>query len=366
MIAFALGAAWAAVTSCGSSDAGITVTNPKVAALKFGALPGTVVAGQPFSVSVELVTATGERVTTATDMVTIALTGGGPIGGTTSVAAVAGLATFAGLSVAVPAANLQLTAAGAGFTVTSAAFVASDPCTPLTLAFPGTAGGALASSGCIGAGLPSVYYRFSTIGTGGTTFSISGAFPARIEVMTDPPGSNFALQSAATPSSVTGEWLLPAGTYQLRATAVSGGGTFTLSGTSTQGTVNNGSGCTAAVPLRVLVVSGVYAGQSLGTGDCTIAGGGHADFFYVRSLNACTITMSPTGFDAYLDVRDAATGGDIVTTNTGGVGVPETLSLAACSTAGAAVAIVAKAYEPGDAGTYSITITISGGSSGVR
>jgi hypothetical protein len=64
--------------------------------------PASLSAGQTFSVAVEIISASGARVTTATTTVTVALApnvSSATLSGTTSVAAVAGVATFTNLSV---------------------------------------------------------------------------------------------------------------------------------------------------------------------------------------------------------------------------------------------------------------------------
>src|SRR5688572_17986086 len=94
----------AAGLACGS-DSGTATSS--VAGLKFILQPGTSGAGVPLTVSVELVSATGERVTNASDQVTLSATGA-TLGGTTTVAAVAGLATFTAVTVNTVGQNIQL------------------------------------------------------------------------------------------------------------------------------------------------------------------------------------------------------------------------------------------------------------------
>jgi hypothetical protein len=91
----------------------IVTAAPKVAGLHVIAVPATDTAGAPFSVSVELVDATGTRITSATNSISLAL-GTSPfgaiLGGTTTRTAVAGVAVFP---------NLAITKAGPGFTLTA-------------------------------------------------------------------------------------------------------------------------------------------------------------------------------------------------------------------------------------------------------
>src|SRR6185295_12971725 len=71
-------------------------------ALFFFSAPGTVAAGSPFSVVVQARDSAGQVATSFTGTVTISIAtnpAGGTLSGTTSVAAVAGVATFSNLSI---------------------------------------------------------------------------------------------------------------------------------------------------------------------------------------------------------------------------------------------------------------------------
>jgi hypothetical protein len=246
---------------------------------------------------------------------------------------------------------------------------AADPCTPLTLTFPGTVSGTVsAASGCTSGTAPAAVYRFTTaqgVATG-HTFAITstGFLDPVIEVTTDPPGTgNVGLFN--TNGTVSAEWLLPAGTYRARVSSAAGStGAFSLTGSTSSGISNNGSSCTSGVLLRVLVVGGTYTGQTLGAGDCFFTGGIFVDIFYIRSLKPCTITLAPTGFDALLQARNFALNATVGTAqNVGGVGATETLNLSACSTNGASIAIMASSVAGGETGSYVLTVTITGGGS---
>lgn len=88
------------------------------AKLAFVVQPATAQVGEPLAppVRVELQTAAGSRVTTATDAVTLSLgpVGTGTLSGTVTVAAVAGVATFSDLVVDTRASGYTLTAAAGG------------------------------------------------------------------------------------------------------------------------------------------------------------------------------------------------------------------------------------------------------------
>jgi adhesin/invasin len=99
------------------SDDGPTVL--EVGGVRFTAVPTTIQAGQAFDISVELVSSGGERVTSATDMVTLAINGDAQLTGTTSVAAQNGVATFTGLTTSKTGSNFQFTATSGTFSNTS-------------------------------------------------------------------------------------------------------------------------------------------------------------------------------------------------------------------------------------------------------
>jgi hypothetical protein len=118
--------------------------------LRFVTQPAGVVAGQAFSVSVELLDGASQRVTTATNQISLSANGGLVLSGATSVAAVAGLVTFTGISATVATAGVLLTASGSGLSVQSTAFTIAAGSPSLgqsTLAFPGTLTVGLASTG---------------------------------------------------------------------------------------------------------------------------------------------------------------------------------------------------------------------------
>src|SRR5256885_9197544 len=73
------------MVSCGGTD---TLAPKDVVALRFVTAPTTLVAGVPFTVTVELVASGNKRVTAATDVVTLTLNGGAALNGTTTAAAV--------------------------------------------------------------------------------------------------------------------------------------------------------------------------------------------------------------------------------------------------------------------------------------
>jgi hypothetical protein len=107
----------AAFASCKGGDGPTAIA---VTSLRFVSQPASIVPGQAFSVTVELLGSAGTRATSAKDQVTISVAGTTTISGPAAVAAVAGLATFDGLIVTGGATTVQLTATSNGLAVSSA------------------------------------------------------------------------------------------------------------------------------------------------------------------------------------------------------------------------------------------------------
>jgi hypothetical protein len=304
---------------------------------------------QPFTVTVELLNSSGERIASATQVVTLSATGATLSGGL-SVAAVAGLATFANLSITSAGTNVQIQASAAGRSVTSAAFAATDPCGPVTLTIPGNASGTVSDASCLLGTTRAVVYEFTAPASGASAFSTDATFPARVEVTTIPAGANIALINSQG-STVAGEWLLPAGTYLFRVGARSGTGTFTVASTNPAGN----TGCV----LRALVVGGTFA-QSLAADDCVDPTDAFADLFAIAATIGCTISMTSAAVDTYLTVVDAASGNVIAEDDDSGEGTNSELTLTTCSAAGGPIAIFASSFDPGEVGAYTITIQLLG------
>lgn len=119
VMAVALPAVIGAGCSGGDGTAVVRVTG-----LEFGIAPGSVTAGVPFSVTVELLGSNGDVASGATDQVTLTLLNPGTavLNGATTVAAIDGIATFNGLSINVVGIGLQLHASITGFATQSATF----------------------------------------------------------------------------------------------------------------------------------------------------------------------------------------------------------------------------------------------------
>ena len=103
-------------TMSATQNEGLSATAPTPVKLAFASSQASAIAGQTFSppVRVFIQDAGGNTATGATNSITLVLNGGGVLNGTTSVAAVAGVATFSGLSAQTAGAGRTLTASAAG------------------------------------------------------------------------------------------------------------------------------------------------------------------------------------------------------------------------------------------------------------
>lgn len=243
-------------------------------------------------------------------------------------------------------ASITATIGGAAITLTPAWTVC--PMAPLTV--PGTVNATLTAGQCVFGAMPTAFYRFTTAAAGGAAFAITSAFTPRLEVKTDPPALNaFALPA----QGATTEWLLPAGTYQVRVGATSGSGAFAVNATS----VPANTGCVK----RFLVTPGTYAGQALATGDCDLGDGSFTDKYVIYSTNPCSFKLQSV-FTNYIFVYDhhpdgtvagpiALRGGDT------DPGVDLLVGLPACKNALDAIEIWVIS-NLGESGPYSLTFTL--------
>lgn len=130
------------------------IAPPGTNLLAFTTQPSNAAAGATFGVAVTARTGAGATVTSFTGTVTLAIgtnPGGGTLSGTTSVSAVAGVATFSGLSINNAGTGYTLTANATGLTgATSATFnVTSSAATQLAFTTPPVTAGAGAIFGVV-------------------------------------------------------------------------------------------------------------------------------------------------------------------------------------------------------------------------
>lgn len=157
------------------------------------------------------------------------------------------------------------------------------------MAIPGTLNGAVQASQCVSGGVPNAIYTFSTASSGGAAFTVTSPFPAVLNVKPEPPQESIGV--VATPGAPL-EWLLPAGSFQVRVGAQSGAGAFSLSSAITPG---NG-GCVT----RFITVAGTFIGQQLAAGDCPFGDGTLTDIYGVFSSRPCSIRLQSAEFTPWL------------------------------------------------------------------
>jgi hypothetical protein len=437
------------LTACGSD-----ATDPPNAAtgMRFSVQPASTTAGQPFSVSVELVDPRGNRLASASDSVTIAAEDQTPLTGTTVAVASGGVATFSnvvitranpgvsliaasrtlaavsdifGVGPALPSAqtsslgpastpltigvtrNVTLTftdpfgnrisgqpisvtsnltgvtlAPSSGTTTSAGAFsfavkgtiegslvitasvagvqipfpplVIQPPCTPFPLTLPGSASGELPTETCIVAGTSGFIYSFTMLEPGAAIFSLTSGFQSALQVTKDHATDDLVLRGG---TSQSGEWLLPAGAFQVRVGTISGSGDFTLA-------ASTGPGDQGQV-IRNILVGGAYA-QSLGTGDSRFpeifGDESFWDIFRVESDAPCTISARGTGappLDLLLVIADSVGDPLVADDNSGGGNDPQ-VSLDSCQINGGPVRIMVNHYLDVPSGPYTLTVALDG------
>jgi hypothetical protein len=335
--AFALAAQW----SCKGDD---PLAAP-VAGLKFITAPAdTIVAGEPFTVTVQLLDSAGVS-TSARAQVAIALSAGAVISGPTAVVAIKGIAKFENLRLANEATTVALTATSEGTTIASTPFRVVCPRGALVL--PASVTGALSVESCVSSGRATAAYQFTMPAAGGVAFSVTSSFVPRLEVRTQPVTDNIVPPTPTAGAPI--EWLLPAGTYQVRVSAPTPAGTFSITGASSAAN----TGCP---PHRYVIVAGTYTGQRLAAGDCTFEDASLYDRFVIYTKSGCGVTVTSTAFEPWLFIYDQTANQFI--DGRGGLG-DSTLhvGMPSCRNLDHPIAFLINA-DPGFAGTYTLAIQV--------
>lgn len=261
-----------------------------------------------------------------------------------------GLAAHLGLCACAFAAASSCGGGGDGITVHE-----GETCAPASLSVPGSASGTLTTSGCVTNFKPARFYKFTSNGQGVVSFTATAAFAPEIAVTNDPP-TEFVTFSGAT--TVTGSWILPTGTYQLRLASTAGTvGTFSITGINTTAT-----GCAQRAILPF--ASRTYS-ASLATTDCVLAADhSYYDSFLIYSTKPCTITMHGVlaSFDSYLIANNATTHEDIGEDDNSGGNKDAKLTFAACNSGGDPIEIWPNSYTDA-VGDYTLTVAVTGGNS---
>lgn len=168
-------------TQPGDSEAGAAIVAPR-AAVELASVVST---------SVEILDASGNRVTSATDEVTVALgdnPGGATLSGTTTVAAQNGLATFSDLTIETAATGYTLVASASGLTGATSSSFSITPAAPATVEFVTQPAGAAARA-TMGAVEVQVMDAFGNLTNGDVTVSLEdnpGAMLLHASGLSDP------------------------------------------------------------------------------------------------------------------------------------------------------------------------------------
>ncbi len=325
----------AALTAVASSP--FIVTTGDASALVFGAMPSTIDPGLPIAppVTVSAQDAAGNTVTTFTGAVTVAIganPGSATLGGTVTRTAVAGVASFADLTITKRGSPYTLTASASGLTSgTSAAFaVASGPPTGLSIV---SGSGQSAAAGALldpitvrlhdafGNGVASETIAFAVTGGGGSLSSATAT--------TDADGMATVLWTiGAGPQTMTATYAGLAPTI-ITATSTSVVLTWTGAVSSTWNTAGNWS--PAVVPTYaddVLIPSGTPNVPTTSAGDgnahhLTIASGAYIQTSCSYQLYVYGNVVAPLGAagvqtcegDAIHLMGDGTPGGNTVVGN---------------------------------------------------
>ncbi|HYV99006.1 MAG TPA: hypothetical protein VE967_16235 [Gemmatimonadaceae bacterium] len=265
--------------------------------------------------------------------------------------------TFATTMRATAEGSVVVTAVVDGTSVTFAApLTVIDLCGGTALTFPGPANGSLPSGQCVADGRQTAVFKFTTTQQTGAAVTInSAAFTPLLELTTQPPGNNIKISPLGLPA--TAEWLLPAGAYQLRLSSLQGTGAFSVATAATSAN----SGCTPPPLPRLVVAAGTYTGQTLSASDCDFFGDGTlTDVFGIFDSRPCTITVKTSAFTTWLEAYDLPDLQASFGQKTSPPGTDAKIALPACRSPVGPLAIVVNAYNVGESGPYTMTITFTG------
>lgn len=333
------------------SDGGGITVSPGVVNVRFVTQPTDVRIGEPFTVSVELVTAAGQRVTDATNTVSLQLGSGGSLSGTTSRAATSGLATFDGVSVPTAGNGLQITATSGSFSASSASFNVLDPCltsgaSPIN---PGqTQGTALSQYACrLADGNFADIWRLELNARRSLRIDLTSSQFDALLVLVD-PDINVITEDDDGGEGVNSRilWTLEAGTFFIVATSFSAGETGDY-----QLAVQDVDPCLTFVGS--LPVGQTVSGN-LRQGTCLNAGAFWTDRWRLDLAESgpVRIDLQSSQFDAFLSLRDAE-GNLLAQDDDGGSGTDS--RILQTLTAGTYV-IEASTFDPGETGSYTLMV----------
>jgi hypothetical protein len=305
--------------------------------LHFSVQPRSVTAGAAITppVQVEILDQFGARVTTATNTITLAIgtnAGGGTLSGTTTVAAVDGVATFSDLSIDQVGTGYRLAASSTGLTgATSGLFDITAPPAPTALAFtvqPGNVGAGAAISPAVQVEVRDQFGARITTATNSITMAIGNN-----------PGSG-TLSGTSTVAAVNGV----ATFSDLSIDQAGAGYTLVASSAGLSGASSSGFDVTAAPPVVItqtlltsgsevtnlstyttasiapapntLVTIAVLSHRSTATISPTVTGGGMASWDLVASVDFDTLALPHRRLSIYRAMSAAPGSGPLTFTFT--------------------------------------------------
>jgi hypothetical protein len=298
-----------------TQTAAVTVTPAPAATLAFTVQPSNTTAGGTVTpaVQVEIRDQFGNRATGATNDVTVAIgtnPGGGTLSGTTTVAAVAGVATFS---------NLSVNNAGTGYTLTAAA--------------TGLAGAT--SSAFNVTGVPPSP-SLSTVAVAPSSITAGGAASTITVTARDAGGNPISGASVVLAATGTGNTLTqPAGPTDANGVATGSLGS-TVAGTKTVSATIDGVAVTQTQAVTVTAgapsagastVSASPTSITVGTGTSTITV--TVKDAFGNAVSGATVTLAATGSGNTLTQPVGATSATGVATGTLGSTVEETKTVSA-------------------------------------
>jgi hypothetical protein len=328
---------------------------PTATRVTFATQPSSVTAGSAISPAVQVAAQNdaGQTITSFTGNITVAIgtnPGGGTLSGTTSAAAVNGVATFS---------NLSINKAGTGYTLTAASTGLAGATSG---AFNVTAGAVSASQSTVSASPTTI-----TAGTGTSTVTvtardvnanpISGATVVLAatgsgNTLTQPAGptngsgvaTGTLSSTVAEPKTVSATINGIAVTQTATVTVSSGTGDLAVT-TSTSGSSLDPDGYSVAVdggPAQAIGINGTFTFTSLSAGNHSVALSGVASNCTVSGSNPRTVSVPSggTGSTTFSVTCSALVGNLDVTTSTSGSSLdPDGYSVAVDGGAGQAIGI---------------------------
>jgi hypothetical protein len=346
------GLAPVAFNATGAARAATTVT-AQSATTQTGAA-GAAVAAPP---SVRVNDQTGAPM--AGVAVTFAVTaGGGVLVGGSATTNASGIATVTSWTLGAAAGTNTVTATVAGLTPVTftATSTAADPCsTAAGYVLGSTASGSLSTTDChLSSGEYVDLYSVNLPSAQAVSFTmISTAMDTWLELY-DGNGNIAAFNDDGdgTGSNAQMKVFAPAGSYFVAGTSYDANelGAYTLSSASVAGNVN----C-----LEYWVVPGVIINGSVANTDCNFGGFLTDEFLVIlRPGQTLTLRLESTVVDAFLQLYDA--NGNLVQENDDGAGGTNSqivYTYPASSTSAAYFFIDASTFDPGETGTYALTVT---------